>query len=69
MQDNVFKMSLRAARLNAKISSMEKAADLIGVHKDTIRNWEIGKSIPRADQVPAIEKAYKIPYDNIDFTN
>lgn len=68
MESVKFKISLEAARLNAGIRSRAKAAELIGVHKDTICSWELGKTTPHTKYIPAIEKAYKVPYDRINFT-
>ena len=63
-----FKISLEAARINAGIKSRTKAGELIGVHKDTLYSWESGKTRPDIKYIPAIEKAYGIPYDRINFT-
>lgn len=68
MESERFKITIEAARVNAGFRSREKAANLIGVHKDTITNWETGKTLPGLKHIPAIEKVYKIPYDRIKFT-
>lgn len=62
------KMTLRAARVNAKLSR-DKAAAAIGVSASTIKNWEIGKSSPTVDMVPRICSAYNTTYDDIFFTD
>jgi len=68
MTDDKFKISLEAARINAGVKSREKAGELIGVHKDTVYSWESGRTLPDLKYIPAIEKAYHIPYDRIRFT-
>lgn len=60
------KLSLKAARVNAGMTQ-EKAASLLNVTRDTIGNWERGKSFPDALQIKKIEAAYNISYDNIIF--
>lgn len=60
------KMSLEAARRNAKLTQME-AAKQLNVAVSTLRNWEKGITFPKQ---PAIEKMcelYGIPYDYISF--
>lgn len=60
------KLSLKAARVNAGYNQGQAAAQ-IGVSRDTIRNWERGRSFPSAIQIKKIETLYGIPYDNILF--
>lgn len=60
------KISLKAARINAKITQKE-AADKIGVTVDTIGNWERGKSFPNALQIQRIEEIYGIAYNELFF--
>lgn len=58
------KITIKAARVNAGLSQKE-ASEKIGVSKDTIGNWERGKSYPSAKLIPIIEKVYDIGYDYI----
>lgn len=60
------KLTLKAARVNNKLTQKE-AAEKLGVTRDTISNWERGKSFPDAIQIRDIEKLYQIAYDNIIF--
>ena len=66
------KMTLRAARVNtiSKVSgkslTIKEAADLIGVHYQTLRKWELGKSKPTIDKVFDICKTYHISIDNLN---
>ncbi len=62
------KLTMKAARVNKNLSQKE-SAKIIGVSKDTIGNWERGKSFPSAKYIPKLEKAYGIKYDNIIFLN
>lgn len=60
------KMSLAAARVNAKLTQQE-AAEKIGVTKKTVWLWENDLSIPKSDKVDAICEAYGLNYDDINF--
>lgn len=60
------KISLRAARVNAGLTQNE-AAKKIGVTRDTLRNWETGKSSPNVVVFKTIEKVYGMSYDDISF--
>ena len=58
------KISLAAARVNAKMNQREMA-DYIGVDVSTITNWEKGKSEPTTSQLRKISEASGIPMDYI----
>lgn len=60
------KITLKAARVNKGLTQ-KMAADKIGVTKDTIGNWERGKSYPDALHIKKIEKLYGINYNDIFF--
>ena len=60
------KLSLRAARVNAGLSQ-SKAGEMIGVSTNTIHRWECGITFPGVNDIPAIERAYGVVYDQIDF--
>jgi transcriptional regulator with XRE-family HTH domain len=60
------KISLEAARVNAKLSQKE-VADKLKVSNKTVFNWENGKTFPSADKIDALCELYGIPYDNINF--
>ena len=59
-------MTLKAARVSAGLSQTE-AARKIGVTKDTLGNWERGKTYPNALNIRRIEDVYGVRYDNIIF--
>lgn len=59
-------MTLKAARVNKGLNQQE-AAELIGVSRTTIQSWESYKSFPTVVQLPAIEAAYEVKYDDIIF--
>lgn len=61
------KLTLRAARVN-KGYSIDKASDLLNVSSYTLRNYEVGKTIPRIDFLLCAAKIYDCPYDNMDFS-
>jgi putative transcriptional regulator len=59
-------ITLKAARVNAGLTQKE-AAELIGVSKDTLSNYERGESYPDVPVLKRIEDAYKISYNDIIF--
>lgn len=58
------KISLAAARVNAKMNQREMA-EFVGVDISTITNWEKGKSEPSTSQLRKISEASGIPMDCI----
>lgn len=65
MNEKDFKISLKAARINAELTQ-KQAAKSINVCRDTLRNWENGKGEPRASQLKELCALYKCP-ENIIF--
>lgn len=59
-------MTLKAARVNCGMNQQE-AAEKIGVSRTTIQSWESYRSFPTVLQLPAIEAAYNVKYDDIIF--
>jgi len=59
-------VTLKAARVNAGITQ-EQAAEIIGISRSLIQNWERGKSFPDAMHLKKIENAYGVSYDDIIF--
>ena len=59
-------ITLKGARSN-KGYTQEKAAQLIGVTVDTLRNYEKGKSFPDVPIIKKIEDVYGIPYSQLKF--
>lgn len=57
-------ISLAAARVNANLSQ-EEVAKKLGKSKQTIINWEKGRTAPGIIEIEALEKIYKIPWSNI----
>ncbi len=58
------KISLEAARVNAKLTQ-EQAANKLGVSKNTVINWEKGRVAPRISEMDRLSNLYKIPIDYI----
>lgn len=58
------KISLKAARINAGLSQKEMA-ELLGISKNTVCNWENGDSEPNASQLRKISELSGIPMDFI----
>lgn len=59
-------VTLRAARVNKGLTQ-SKAAEKLGVSKDTISNYERGKTFPNADTIKRIEEVYEVGYNDIIF--
>ena len=59
-------ITLKAARINAGLTQAE-AAELIGVTKVIIGNWERGISFPKITLIENIEKAYGVPCSDLIF--
>ena len=58
------KISLEAARVNAKLTQKE-LAEILGVSTATIVNWEKGNSEPNLTQLRKISELSGIPLDFI----
>ena len=56
------KISLEAARVNAKLTQKE-LAEILGVSNATIVNWERGNSEPNLTQLRKISELSGIPLD------
>lgn len=59
-------ISLAAARVNAKMTQDDTAAAL-KVSKNTVVNWENGRSEPTISQARKLASMYAIPLENIIF--
>ena len=61
-----YKITMKAARVNVGLTQRQ-ASKKFGVSKDTVGNWERGKSYPNIKIIPTIEKVYNIKYEDIIF--
>ena len=59
-----YKITLKAARVNAKLLQSE-VAEKLGVSKESVANWENGKAAPKATALVRLCELYKIPIDSI----
>ena len=55
---------IRNARNNAKLSQ-EQAAEALGVSRQTISNWETGKSYPDIISVIRMSELYSVSLDHL----
>lgn len=60
------KFTLRTARDLNRLTQ-KKAAKLLGVSKDTLSNWERGKSFPDVSNLKKIEQLYGVEYNQLIF--
>lgn len=63
---NKFRLTLKAIRVNMG-KTQEEMAELYGVTKDTVCNWETYKTYPSVKDIPKIEKATGLTYNDIIF--
>lgn len=59
------KITLKAARVNLNLTQTE-AAKQLGVSKDTLSNWENGRTSPNVEKFKLIEQVYGVSYDEFD---
>lgn len=59
-------ITIRAARVNKGLTQAE-AAKLLGISKDSLWNYENGRSFPNVKVVKKMEEVYGIPYNNLIF--
>lgn len=64
----MYKVTLKAARVNAGLSQRD-AAQALSVSRNTIINWESGETSPSAGQFKELCNLYKVPMDNIFLLN
>ncbi len=57
-----YKVSLKAARVNAE-KTIQEVSGKIGVSKQTVVNWEAGRTQPTAGQFRALSELYSAPLD------
>ena len=58
------KITLAAARVNAGLTQ-EQVAKALNVGKQTVLNWEKGKSEPKVSQSRQLSQLYNMPLDYI----
>jgi transcriptional regulator with XRE-family HTH domain len=59
-------ITLKAARVNKGLTQIQ-AAELLGVSRDTLWNYENGRTYPDVPVIKKIEEIYGISYNDIVF--
>jgi DNA-binding XRE family transcriptional regulator len=59
-------LTLKGARANAGLTQA-KAAEKIGISKETLGNYENGKTFPNARVIEKMEEVYSVSYNDIIF--
>ncbi|MEA4922206.1 MAG: helix-turn-helix transcriptional regulator [Eubacteriaceae bacterium] len=59
------KISLAAARTNADMTQLQ-VSDIMHISKQTLINWELGRSRPKPADVDMLSKIYKWPKELFD---
>ena len=60
------KITLKALRVNAKLTQKE-AATRLGISQKTLSNWENGVTFPDQQAIEKICELYGVSYDRINF--
>lgn len=60
----ILKISLAAARVNADLTQ-EDVSKRLRISKQTILNWEKGRSVPSYATMKVLSDMYGVPIDNI----
>lgn len=63
----MIKLSLKAARINAKLSQ-KYVADKLDIAVSTLRNWESGKTFPKQPAIEQMCKLYETSFDELNFS-
>lgn len=58
----------RILRKRLKLTQ-KQVADMIGVHMNTVSNWESGKCKPPKTKRRDIEEVYGVPFNEIEWSN
>lgn len=66
IQKPKIKLTLKAIRVNMG-KSQEEMAKLYGVTKEVVCNWETYRTYPNVKDIPNIERATGLKYDDIIF--
>ena len=61
---DILKISLAAARVNADLTQ-EDVAKKLRISKNTLLNWEKGRSTPSYATMTVLSEMYGVPMDNI----
>lgn len=63
-----YKVSLKAARVNANMLQSD-VAESLGVAKESVANWENGKTAPKSTVLVRLCNLYGVPIDAIILPN
>jgi DNA-binding XRE family transcriptional regulator len=64
--NNMIKLTLKAARVNAGLTQ-KSAANRLGVSNKTLCGWENGATTPNIQYVNAMCELYGVSYDDLNF--
>ncbi|MCR4739142.1 MAG: helix-turn-helix transcriptional regulator [Lachnospiraceae bacterium] len=66
METKEIRISLAAARVNAGMTQ-DYVSRILHVSKQTVVNWEKGKTEPKTSQAKQLSELYRLPYDVLIF--
>lgn len=61
-----FKISLRAARVNAEME-VEEAAKKLGISRTTLWSYETGATEPKRDMIRRMCDLYRVPLEMLNY--
>lgn len=59
-------LSLKACRVNKNLTQAE-AAKILGIRKETLANYEAGRTFPDVPTIKKMEELYGVQYSDINF--
>jgi len=59
-------LTLRACRVNKNLTQVE-AAKALGIRKETLANYEAGRTFPDVPTIKKMEELYGVQYSDINF--
>lgn len=62
--DSILAANLRAERARCNMT-LRQVADLVGVQAMTVCNWEKGRTSPKAEQLAAIARVFKVSVNSL----
>ena len=59
-------ITLKACRVNKNLTQVE-AANALGIRKETLANYEAGRTFPDVPTIKKMEELYGVQYSDINF--
>ena len=66
MEVIILSLTLKACRINKNLTQVE-AAKALGIRKETLANYEAGRTFPDVPTIKKMEELYGVQYSDINF--